>query len=89
VRRAGVEPAQRFRGWVTATEARQCPADATVVIFDFQFSIVDWEFRELCPPKSTIENHQSKITPMAQVGFEPTASLVLSESGLPVAYRAR
>jgi hypothetical protein len=25
---------------------------------------------------------------MAQVGFEPTASLVLSESGLPVAYRA-
>src|SRR5262249_39625885 len=28
VRRAGVEPAQRCRGWVTATEARQCPADA-------------------------------------------------------------
>jgi hypothetical protein len=25
---------------------------------------------------------------VAQVGFEPTASLVLSESGLPVAYRA-
>src|SRR5439155_2561826 len=25
---------------------------------------------------------------MAQVGVEPTASLVLSESGLPVAYRA-
>ena len=26
---------------------------------------------------------------MAQEGFEPSASLVLSESGLPVAYRAR
>ncbi len=25
---------------------------------------------------------------VAQVGFEPTASLVLSQSGLPVAYRA-
>ena len=25
---------------------------------------------------------------MAQVGFEPTASLVLSEGGLPIAYRA-
>ena len=25
---------------------------------------------------------------MAQVGVEPTASLVLSESGLPIAYRA-
>ena len=25
---------------------------------------------------------------MAQEGFEPSASLVLSESGLPVAYRA-
>src|SRR5688572_13439367 len=28
VRRAGVEPAQPEGGWVTATEARQCPADA-------------------------------------------------------------
>ena len=27
-------------------------------------------------------------SPLAQVGVEPTASLVLSESGLPVAYRA-
>ena len=26
---------------------------------------------------------------MAQEGFEPSASLVLSESGLPVAYRAK
>jgi hypothetical protein len=25
---------------------------------------------------------------MAQVGFEPTASFVLSEGGLPIAYRA-
>ena len=25
---------------------------------------------------------------MAQVGFEPTASLVLSQGGLPIAYRA-
>ena len=25
---------------------------------------------------------------VAQVGFEPTASLVLSQSGLPIAYRA-
>jgi hypothetical protein len=25
---------------------------------------------------------------MAQVGLEPTASLVLSQSGLPIAYRA-
>ena len=25
---------------------------------------------------------------VARVGFEPTASLVLSQSGLPVAYRA-
>ena len=29
------------------------------------------------------------ITRMAQEGFEPSASLVLSESGLPVAYRAK
>src|SRR4029077_1063533 len=29
------------------------------------------------------------IDAMAQEGFEPSASLVLSESGLPVAYRAR
>ena len=28
------------------------------------------------------------ISEVAQVGVEPTASLVLSESGLPVAYRA-
>ena len=28
VRRAGVEPAQQSSGWVTATWARQCPADA-------------------------------------------------------------
>ena len=26
---------------------------------------------------------------LAQEGFEPSASLVLSESGLPVAYRAK
>ncbi len=28
------------------------------------------------------------LVPVAQVGFEPTASLVLSQGGLPVAYRA-
>ena len=28
------------------------------------------------------------LYPVAQVGFEPTASLVLSQGGLPVAYRA-
>ena len=56
VRRAGVEPAKPEGGWVTATEACQCPTDACYRV--------------------------------AQVGVEPTASLVLSQGGLPVAYRA-
>lgn len=32
MRRAGVEPAKPEGGWVTATEARQCPADASYSI---------------------------------------------------------
>lgn len=36
-----------------------------------------------------IKNRKSGIkNPLAQVGLEPTASLVLSESGLPIAYQA-
>jgi hypothetical protein len=31
---------------------------------------------------------QGRDVSVAQVGFEPTASLVLSQGGLPVAYRA-
>jgi hypothetical protein len=59
-------------------------------ISDCRFQIADLE-----DPQSATEtrsvNRQSKIgnrNPMAQEGFEPSASLVLSESGLPVAYRA-
>ena len=51
---------------------------------------------DLNPPRSVAAAtehsrllHEDKVSfQVAQVGFEPTASLVLSQGGLPVAYRA-
>jgi hypothetical protein len=74
--RAGVEPAQH-RGWVTATWARQCPADTSVPWMGFEPTICT--LRECRPLRAGPPGYLS----VAQVGLEPTASLVLSEGGLP------
>ena len=80
VRRAGVEPAQRKRGRVTAAWALQCPADAAASSVGFEPTI-----------SALRERRALRAAPrgqVARVGVEPTAFLDLIQNGLPVAYRA-
>lgn len=114
MRRDGVEPPEPEGGWVTATEACQCPTDACL-ISDAGGSRTHKDRRFELPRFASLRTASSqapstgfepaiscvtgrralrtaprgrKLKSVAQVGFEPTASLVLSQGGLPVAYRA-
>ena len=113
VRRDGVEPPMPEGGWVTATWARQCPADACCFSSTGgsrthrtrRFELRRFARLRTVPcqrPRWDLNPrlHRDRVASIpgcsartylcqiAQVGLEPTASLVLSEGGLPIAYRA-
>ena len=72
-------------GWVTATWARQCPADTFVAVPWMGFEPMLSTVRAWRPLRAGPPGHRS----VAQGGVEPPASQVLSLGGLPVAYRAK
>lgn len=85
MRRAGVEPAQPAGGWVTATEARQCPADA------FLSTLGGIRTHALHRERvATTPGWSARATSVPGVGFEPTrtgskpASLPLADPGKSV-----
>ncbi len=51
-------------------------------------TLTGWRALRAAPRGLSFDFDRISDLPMAQEGFEPSASLVLSESGLPVAYRA-
>ncbi len=72
------------RGWVTATWARQCPADTCVRVPWMGFEPMLSTSRAWRPLRTGPPGHMS----VAQGGVEPPASLLLEAGVLPVAYRA-
>ena len=113
VRRDGVEPPMPEGGWVTATWARQCPADAgcfnstggSRTHRTRRFELRRFAGLRTAPNKRPRWDlnprlHRDRVASIpgcsartylcqiARVGLEPTASLVLSQGGLPIAYRA-
>ena len=54
-----------------------------VRVLGFEPRLIGWK-----PIVLAVGHYTRMMYAVARVGFEPTASLVLSQSGLPVAYRA-
>ena len=82
VRRDGVEPPIPEGGWVTATWARQCPADAGEV--DSGQWMVDSQNEEQASAFLWLSTtHYPLSTSLARVGVEPTEHEGLSFAALP------
>ena len=82
-------------GWVTATEACQCPTDACAAFCFLLSAFPSASPMGFEPTISCVTGRRAlqaaprgQDSSVAQVGVEPTASLVLSQGGLPIAYRA-
>lgn len=90
VRRAGVEPAMPEGGWVTATWARQCPADANNQMAQAGIEPAEsrrFELRRFAELRTApVDVNKTTASPM---GFEPTISCVTGRRALRAAPRGQ